>query len=185
MTNDAEPDRESEGMHVLPTATTVQPEVDRQPTAPRINIVDTITGSAFALVGLGVLVFGQELALFADVTIGPGLFPKAMGAAMLVLGIVLAVQGIRNKITTPKADRDTVGLLRIGGTLGALLILVLTFEPLGFIISSFIFLCLTFFVIQRNYKLGAFIYTVVLPPLCWVIFVKGLQAPLHEGILWF
>jgi putative tricarboxylic transport membrane protein len=173
------------GVPADPEPTLGAAQTDTEPAVERRNLPDVVTGVLFAAFGAFVLATGSGLALFSDITIGPGMLPKAMGVAMLALGIALAVIGWRTKLTTKFQGFDRGALVRVGGTLGTLLVLVVLLEPLGFILATYLFLGLTFFLIQRKFTKASFIMFAVLPPLCWFLFAKLLSAPLPEGLLWF
>jgi hypothetical protein len=148
------------------------------------NLVDVVTGASVASLGAFAIVSASGLDTLGRNTIGPGLLPQAMGVFLVLLGFGLIVGGLRSKTRgiNPLAGE---GMGRVFMMIGALLVFVVTLQPLGFLLSGTLFLAITFFGVQRNFKLGAIISTIVLPIVFWVIFVKALGLPLSPGLFSF
>lgn len=92
--------------------------------------------SAFAAVGVYVLVSSVDLGLWTSLGPGPGLFPFAMGAVLAAMAVVWLVQELRNPSETAEGvDRRLVIAVAL-----SLTILAAVMDLLGFQLSMFLFL---------------------------------------------
>lgn len=92
--------------------------------------------SAFAAVGVYVLVSSIGLGLWTSLGPGPGLFPFAMGAILAAMAAVWLLQELRSPSETPEGvDRGLVVSVVL-----SLVILAAVMDLLGFQLSMFLFL---------------------------------------------
>jgi putative tricarboxylic transport membrane protein len=118
---------------------------------------------------------------------GPDLFPTLIGIGLLVCGIILVVQGIRERATVPMVDigdwaQDQGNVINVFTLLACIIFYILASNGLGFIPTSL--LVLTTLLIRfgstwRTALLIAGITTIVIHTL----FAKLLLVPLPWGIL--
>jgi putative tricarboxylic transport membrane protein len=166
---------------------------------------------ALAVMALGGFVVFDSVTGLADpgyAQVGPGVFPLIVGAALLLAGLGLLVQGIRghwrvvwadrdpssahsresgNPETSPAAlgprlrgdERASVALIAAALTLNVLL-----FTPLGFVVASAVlFICVSSAFGSRRFILDAVI-GIASAAAIHFIFVHGLGLSLPVGGLW-
>lgn len=145
------------------------------------------------LVSIGFILFGIVL-LTQSVSIKPmmkndlgsGFFPTIIGAAIIVVALILLVFSLREKETgTTASDSDMAG-----GWLSILLLLayVAAFNRIGFIISTMIYLFFQILVLAPREKRSwpvTVILSVVAPLFIYGMFVYVINSPLPKGIFGF
>jgi putative tricarboxylic transport membrane protein len=147
------------------------------------------------LVGFFVLFMSNTIPLMVAVekssVINARFFPKLMGAILILLSIGMAVENYFRASTgkSNTADEDKKKLKGQWSRLGALAIICLLyyllFQPLGFLLSSVLFMLgfLTFLGVRRWYVV---LPLSILVPLCvYLLFKTILGAPLPDGLLYF
>jgi hypothetical protein len=88
---------------------------------------DVLAGLLFAGAGLGCVILSRNYAFGAGTRMGPGMFPTLVGAMLAVLGIIIAVHGLRKDAGRP----DRFHLRPFCLVLIALAVFTLAVEPLG------------------------------------------------------
>jgi putative tricarboxylic transport membrane protein len=120
---------------------------------------------------------------------GPKAFPVLLGISLLVFALVLLIEITRakgqahEKKEEPKEERSSPFLL--GGTACLTLIYIMVFEPLGFLLSStlYLFILMTYF--NRKKWWSNVITSVMFPVAIHILFTKVLGVILPKGLLYF
>ena len=118
--------------------------------------------------------------------VGSAFFPKVISVAMIIFAVICLVQALRmEEKESKKTDSD-----KKGGWLTVLLIAgyVVIFEPVGFIISTMIYLFLQILVLTpaEKRKWPVIIAISVIAPLAiYTLFVYVINTPLTKGIFYF
>lgn len=149
---------------------------------------DIICSIIFLLTGL--FLFQQSLGIksIMEKDLGSGFMPKVIAVSLTTIALLKLVLSIVKKDSenkSSKEDSDSMGGLL---TIGALLFYVLTFEIIGFILSTalYLFFQITILNNQENRKLGLFlIISIGFSIAIYGLFVYLIDRPLPIGILGF
>ena len=147
---------------------------------------DTIAGCVFLIVGTFFVTASTGISRSSyGSNVVPNIFPLGLGAILVFLSIVVITKA-RGSQASPQAKppRD---YRRFALVLSATLTYILLFEPLGYVISTFLYLTLVFQMMERKRLLTAIliaaffslaVYTV------YVIVLQGVLPPLPEWLGW-
>lgn len=140
---------------------------------------------------LGIFMFSQALKITSIMgkDLGSGFMPKVMAVALVLTSLLKLIVTFFEKNPSEEEkennNQDSKGGLL---TIGALLFYVLTFEILGFIVSTtaYLFIQMLIFSDEKNRKPLLFLtISVVFSIATYVLFVYLIQKPLPTGILSF
>lgn len=115
---------------------------------------------------------------------GPALFPSVLAVLFIFCGVVLTVQGVRQREKLLKFDTGTLtvsGLLNIVFVLGAIVCYIFLAETIGFLIFSFVVLV----VLMKWLKvktLSSIAMAVGVTLVIYLLFAKVLLVPLPWGL---
>lgn len=165
-------------------------------------------GGGDLLCGLGLMVAGSLLlisALGIDTTtgsqtgVGPGLVPVALAILLLAGGAALSLTSLRTarplrgEQTDSQAERDVEALMKESEPpvpLRKLLVMVLLFVgyavafiPLGYVLSTGIFLGIVVTVIDREHWKRNILFAVFFSFIVYLSFTQLLGVPLPAGVL--
>ncbi len=126
-------------------------------------------------------------------------FPRLDAAILAILGVILVITGLigaRNYVPEPEPDPETKALNRDATismleTLGLTAIYIFCLKPVGFVISTFVYLVLQMIVLTPKEKrqLKRIILFVVISAVCsvviYLVFVKVFYLMLPAGLLRF
>ena len=137
----------------------------------------------------GICMFIQSLSIpsMMDKDVGSGFVPKIVAMAIIVISAIKLLLTFLSKKSeeAKKSDEDIMGGLL---TIVLLAIYVVLFKPLGFILSTFIYLFfqITLLSTEKNRNLILFgIISVVAPVVIYALFVYVIKMPLPTGLLSF
>ena len=138
------------------------------------------------LLSLFTCVEGYRLKLYATNKPGPGLFPFSAGFIMLILSLVALFQLMGKKGMVEKTTpQEPIRWWNIVIITGAIIAYAFSLEKIGFLINTFLFMCLLLKVVEpQTWKttiLGGLITAVTANLIFNVIF----QAQIPSGILGF
>ena len=136
-----------------------------------------------------IFMFIQSLSIHSmmDKDVGSGFVPKIVAMAIIVISAIKLLLTFLSKKSeeAKKSDEDIMGGLL---TIVLLAIYVVLFKPLGFILSTFIYLFfqITLLSTEKNRNLILFgIISVVAPVVIYALFVYVIKMPLPTGLLSF
>jgi len=146
-----------------------------------------LTSSAFwALVGILFCIGGIHYGIRRSGIPGPGFLPFVTGLILVALSLILLI----SRLLKRRDEADSIGepmpggqaLRRILKALGALCLYVLILEPLGFMLTTFLFMVL---VLRLEPRRWTFIIPVAIGATAFffVLFKILLRVPLPSGIL--
>ena len=160
------------------------PKVER-PSGGRLqrirNPKDFWAGVLFALVGAGAIVWGSRYNLGTAARMGPGYFPRALGILLILLGVIIALRGLRTD-----GLRITAWNLRATGiVLGSVVLFGLIVNFVGLAVSTVILIVLasaasTEFRWKEALASGVFFATLAV---CVFILGLKLQLPIWPTFL--
>lgn len=147
-----------------------------------------ITCSLLFLV-TGIFIYAQALGIKSMMgkDIGSGFMPKVIAVSLVAISglkLILTVLD-KSKSQAKKEDVDNMGGLL---TISALLFYVLTFEILGFIISTaaYLFFQMTILSNDKNRKIALFaVISISVSVVIYALFVYAIDRPLPYGIFGF
>lgn len=146
-----------------------------------------VTSSLFwILVGILFCIGGFHYGIRRSGIPGPGFLPFVTGMILVALSLALLISGLMNRGGRAGSKEEPMpggqALKRILKVLGALCLYVLLLEPLGFLLTTFLFMALLLRLEPRN---GFFILfgAIGATLFFFVLFKVLLRVPLPQGIL--
>lgn len=156
------------------------------------NKKETLIGVGMILFGVFYLLSTLTIKRVPNVTIGAEFIPRIYGYATIILGVIqVAISYPRERDRKGKIDeiKEETDGKNVFLAFLTILIYVLIMKPIGFIISSILFLFTMCTIITPAYKkrnyIGYLIFAVVLSLIAYYIFKKVMFLALPEGILGF
>jgi len=137
---------------------------------------DVVGGVVVMAIGVGFLLFGQELPMGSSVRMGPGYFPTILSVLMIVLGLLIAVLGLRGP--TGESGPSALpwrGLILI---IGATLLFGLTLRGLGLGPVLVLTVLATAWASRYAKLRSSVLLSVGLAVFCSVLFIRLLGLPL-------
>ncbi len=151
---------------------------------------ELITGSVIGLFAVAYLVGTLFIRKSRAVSIGAEFIPRIYGVVLLLLAVCLIYQGIKSaksfasEQASAEGNKDTKNVLL---TFALIIIYVALMQPLGFILSSILFLILMSLVLTpTNTKpnfIALVIYSVLLSGGTYYLFHNLMFIPLPVGII--
>ena len=147
------------------------------------GIVTSILFLAFSVV---MIVFARQYKPMMKNDLGSGFFPMVVGIAMCALYVLRLILALREKKGEVKKSGDDL----MGGLATIILIggYCIAFNPIGFIISTMVYLFLQILVLtpkeKRSWPITIAI-SVIAPIAFYVLFVYAINTPLPKGLLSF
>ncbi|HTM77054.1 MAG TPA: tripartite tricarboxylate transporter TctB family protein [Devosia sp.] len=151
--------------------------------------MDSVLGVLFAAGGTAILISALGYPPIAGMVVGPGLFPAITGAAMAILGVVLALQGwfVRDLEPVPvegapeDAPEPLITPFAIG-IVAAILAVILVMPMLGFLIAGVLF-AIVIVKLSNGGWLAAIIFSPIATYAIYALFTYGFRVPLPRGLL--
>ena len=147
------------------------------------GIITSVLFLAFSIV---MIIFAKDIKPMMENDLGSGFFPMVVGIAMCALSVLRLVLALREKEKESKKSNDDL----MGG-LGTLILIVaycIAFNPVGFIISTIVYLFLQILLLtpkaKRNWLVISII-SVVTPFAFYALFVYLINTPLPRGLFGF
>ena len=160
----------------------------------RLN-ADTVAGGigfAFALAYLA-SAFSIPEGSFSNAAVGPAALPVVIGAALAVASLTLAARGVlrgvpaREEPETEEAegldDNPAQSPARFAVVAGLLLGYILLFLPLGYVVSTFLFLFGTTMYLDRGRPVRNVVYSLLFALIVYYVFTELLTVVLPAGPL--
>jgi len=146
------------------------------------------------------MIFGGGMALYSleyrnsstfETDVGSNFVPMVCSLSIALLALVILVSALRNKDEAYNRNvkvetASKVDFMRCAASIVLLLLYVACFRPVGFLISSivYLFVQITIFTTRENRRwLPIIIVSVGLPVCCYLLFVHVLNYMLPAGIL--
>ena len=148
---------------------------------------NAIPGIVLILFALAEIAYARSFPRLHGQSYGPDLFPTLIGIGLAVCGIILIVQGIRQRATIPMIEigdwaQDRHNVANVLILLGCMVFYILLSDRLGFIPASL--LILTTLMLRFGSSLRASLTVAVATTFAiHTVFAKVLLVPLPWGIL--
>jgi putative tricarboxylic transport membrane protein len=146
---------------------------------------DTIAGCLFLVVGMFFITASTGISKSSyGSNVGPNIFPLGLGAILVLLSGIVITQARR--YPTAVVEKGKRNTKRFALVLLSTFIYILLFEPLGYVISTFLYLIFVFQVMERKKPLftiliAAFFSLVVYT--VYVIVLQGVLPPFPEWLV--
>lgn len=151
----------------------------------RLN--DAIIGMIVIIGSLLVIWEARSYPALPGVPYGPGLFPTAVAAAMILGGLLLIFKGLTNRKATGWMTLDSWAkkgrtYCTLGIIFGSLLFYIFFSEKLGFLITSWgILLLLLTWTRGKRHIISTMLITLGFPVVVYFMFATLLRIPLPRG----
>jgi putative tricarboxylic transport membrane protein len=150
--------------------------------------IDLISGLVILIIATLYLRTADKLAFWKGKTLGPGFFPFLLGIALVALTILLLINTIlaykKNSLSPPEGFFPSrSGGLKLLYVIVALVLYVLTFQPLGYVLSTLLFLSVLFFAWDARKPWLAIAMAAVTVLCSYVVFDLLLKVQLPRGFL--
>lgn len=131
---------------------------------------DRVASIVFFLIGLAIFIYSQTLTKSSfGSTIGPSAMPTLWSSLLMLLSAIGIVISFRDKTPAkPKKDLDYKKFLPF---LGCLVAYIFLLEPLGYVISTFLFLFITFQIMERGKYLKSVIIAALFAVTIYALYV--------------
>ena len=136
---------------------------------------DILAGLAFVVFGLGFAVVATSYEIGTTLRMGPGYFPLALGALLVILGGLILAKGV------VAGEAEAIGAISwraLGLILGAVVFFGLAVRGLGLVPSIFLSALMSTFASRRTNLGVGLLVTVGLTALCVLVFVVALRLRL-------
>ena len=150
-----------------------------------MNKAQRITGTLFVVIGVYVTWYSfSSLGVGSISKPGPGFFTLVCGLGIFILAAIWVISGIRKQEGKGR-------LWEKGGWISPLLAIGVTFlyallmSPLGYVISTAIFIILWQVVISKGSRVTIIVFTIVGTGVLYIIFGPLLSVPLPRGVFGF
>lgn len=136
---------------------------------------DLLGGVLLCVIGIAVVGYTfTELKMGTIRSMGPGMFPAALGAVLAVIGFLIALFSPRGERPVPKPEIRS--LLAVVAGLSAF---ALTIDRFGLLAAIALLTIISSFASRKLTPKHIVILFVVLTLLAWLIFIVGFGMPIH------
>jgi putative tricarboxylic transport membrane protein len=141
------------------------------------KIFDRYAGIIFLLIGAAFVFESRKISSSAyGSNVGPDIFPIGLGIFLILLSMRLIYE--TTKYVDKESNDHKSDYKRFFLILGAAIIYVLLLKPIGYVISTFVFLLFTFQVMERGGWLKAILIAFAFSFGVYYLFVQVLQGSL-------
>jgi hypothetical protein len=137
---------------------------------------DVVGGLLVMAIGAAFLLFARELPMGSSQRMGPGYFPTALSALLIVLGAVMTGLALRKP-----AEEGSLGQMPWFGLLaviGATLVFGFTVRGLGLALAVLMVVLATAWASRYASWRGSLPLAIGLTAFCTLLFIRGLSLPL-------
>lgn len=137
------------------------------------NYKDFWAGVMFIAFGAFFAGFGTQYKFGSAAQMGPGYFPTVLGLLVIMLGIVVAVGGLRAGAAPERVDAFAWPTLLL--VLGSVVLFGVLLQPLGLIISLLVLVAVSSYASHEFAWRATLVNALVLVVLCLLVFVWALK----------
>lgn len=144
---------------------------------------DRIAAVLFGCTGILFMVGSKQLASSSyGSVVGPDIFPFFLGAILVLLSLRLFYETFAN---AKKQSQEKKDIKRFAIIFVAALIYVITLETIGYVITTFLFLFVSFQVMERSKWLSSLLISACFSGLVYYLYVDILKGTLPGWPIWF
>ncbi len=141
---------------------------------------DFIASVVFLIIGVFFIIASQRLGSnVIGGTVTPATFPQVLGIVLVALSLLLFVDTIKSAKATEKHLAD-VYYRRFFIIVASMALYIFLIEPLGFIISTFLFLLVAFQTMHRGKLLNSILIAGGFSMVIHFVFIKLLEASVQS-----
>ena len=145
---------------------------------------DIASGFFLIFLGIIVLVAASQIRGGMEERLPPRTLPYIVGGTILACGAVLALKARRSAGTeTPIKWPTREAMIRIGVSLLAIVVYIAVMTPLGFPISSGLYVAFSIWYLKRSAVLTALFSGILTGALSYFVFIRLLELSLPLGTL--
>ncbi|PKL07290.1 MAG: tripartite tricarboxylate transporter TctB family protein [Spirochaetae bacterium HGW-Spirochaetae-9] len=138
---------------------------------------DVMAGTGFLAIGVFFVAASRGITRSSyGSNVGPAVFPTLLGIILIGLSIIVISKAIAYK-GTEKVIAN-LNYRRLAALIGAIAVYIVIFEPLGYVISTFIFLSFVFQLMERKKLLKSLLISAIFSSVVYVTYVVLLQGNL-------
>jgi putative tricarboxylic transport membrane protein len=149
---------------------------------------DRYAGIVFLLLGAGFVWESRKIGTSAyGSNVGPEVFPTILGSLLVLLSLRLLYETVKSKPAEKQngnGDGEKPDYVRLGLIFGSALVYVLILEPVGYVISTFVFLLIGFQIIERGKWLQSVLISACFSAAVYLLFVELLEGSLPGFPAW-
>jgi hypothetical protein len=147
------------------------------------NQKDFWSGVMFLVLGIGFVLLSQDYQMGTAQRMGPAYFPTVLGGLLAVLGLVIAIQGLRRNEVSGEIERLHFRPLLI--VLGAVVLFGALLRPAGLVVALLVLIGLSSYAshefrLREVIPLAALLVLLVLAVFIWGL---GLVIPLWPAFV--
>jgi putative tricarboxylic transport membrane protein len=144
---------------------------------------DTIAGCVFLIIGVFFIVASTGISASSyGSKVGPSIFPMGLGAILALLSVIVITQA--RKAAPAAVGKAKRNYKRFVLVLSSTFLYTLLFEPLGYVIATFLYLVFVFQVMERKRPLVAVLIAACFSVAVYVVYVIVLQGTLPPFPVW-
>ncbi|GHH96933.1 tripartite tricarboxylate transporter TctB family protein [Neobacillus kokaensis] len=145
---------------------------------------DRIAAVAFLVVGVLFMVASKQLSSTSyGSVVGPDIFPFILGIILVLLSIRLFFESLTS--SPGEGKKESIQYKPFLIILAATLVYILTLEIVGYVITTFLFLCICFQTMERSKWVTSLIISAAFSGVVYVLFVEVLKGTLPGWPIWF
>jgi putative tricarboxylic transport membrane protein len=150
-----------------------------------MKTADIVGGIVGVLIGLFALWEGSKMPSDIVMKIGPSYFPNILAIFLVAFSVTLIVNALRgrSKGTVEPLRLSDKGVRRGLITLGAAILFCVALDPLGFLLTSEIFLVFMIWMLGKRSAVALIVAPPIVTVATWLIFEKVLYLSLPAGVL--
>jgi len=147
---------------------------------------DIASGCFLILLGIVVLIAASQIRGGMEERLPPRTLPYIVGTTILACGALLALKARRSAGTeTPITWPTRKAMIRMAISLLAILAYIAVMTPLGFPLSSGLYVAFSIWYLKRSAVLTALMSGIVTGVLSYFVFIRLLELSLPLGTLFF
>lgn len=156
---------------------------------------DSVAGGVGFVFSLAYLAIALQIPLssLSAAGVGPRVFPIAIGVALALASLALLVKGLReapgdeggDPAEPVEEEDDTLAQspTRLGVIIALLFGYILLFVPLGYMISTFLFVSAITMYLDSRHWIRNLVYAILFPLVVYLVFTELLRVTLPTGPL--
>lgn len=145
---------------------------------------DTIAGCLFLVIGLFFITASTGISQSSyGSRVGPNIFPTGLGVILVLLSVIVITQARRYAAAPEQKEKRNTK--RFALVLSSTFAYVFLFEPLGYVISTFLYLTFVFQVMERkklHYSLAIALFFSLAVYYLYVVVFQGTLPPFPEWL---
>lgn len=164
----------------------------------RIIRADSVAGGVGFLFSLAYLAMALQIPSSSSLAAltGPRMFPITIGVALALASLALLVKGLREapsdedsepaeSVEPVEEEDDTLAQspIRLGVIVALLFGYILLFVPLGYVISTFLFVLAVTMYLDSRHWIRNLVYAILFPLVVYFVFTELLRVTLPAGLL--